>query len=94
MSRTATVIRRQSVYDIAIEYCGSADQATVIAQLNDISPDDEVDAGTVLLVPEATQPVIFNEYKVNSIKPATGNVDALIQGGIGYMGISINFIVS
>lgn len=93
MSRTITVKRRQSLYDIALQYCGSADTAAEIAQMNNIALHEDVEAGTPLYVPAERQEEIALKYRLNNIEPATARVGEQVPSGIDFMGIEIDFIV-
>lgn len=57
-----TVQTRQSLFDIALQYCGSSDAAWEIAQLNGISLTDDISAGTILQVPDVVKQRIVTFY--------------------------------
>lgn len=92
-NRSITIKRRQSLYDIALQYCGSAETAAEIARINNIALHEDAEAGAVLLVPAEAQKETALKYRLNSIEPATANVGESVPSGIDYMGIEIDFIV-
>ena len=62
---------KQTIWDIAIQYCGSEEAAFQIADLNDVSVTEELPVGTMLDVPEAVNKQIVEYFKANKIVPAT-----------------------
>ncbi len=94
--KTAVIIENQTTLDIAIQYCGSADSALDTAIANGLSLTDSLTPGQTLTLPEIpANRGMVNYYGVNGIKPATGTTqDGAPPGGISYMGIQIDFIVS
>lgn len=95
-----TVQPRQSIFDIALQHCGSNDAAWDIAQLNGISLTDDIAPGTTLKIPEVVKPRIVTFYQAQRHVPATNittqeAVEQTIGGeGIGFWAIGIDFIVS
>ncbi len=91
---------RQTYYDIALEQYGSAEYAFDIAQANNKLPFDVAEGEIVLPDSIIANKSITNHYKTNKISPATDISNRLLSpidednGGIGYMGIGINFIIS
>ncbi|MBQ3690289.1 MAG: hypothetical protein II937_10600 [Bacteroidales bacterium] len=87
---------KQSVLDIAILTTGSAERAMDIALQNGLSLSEDVQPGTVLQTPETVQNRQTVQYfNVNTIAPATAlNEETIVNGGINYMGIEIDFIIS
>ena len=69
--RTATVLDRQSIFDIAIQHCGAAEVAYDIAVINGISITDELTVGQVLELPEPINKDIVKYYKDKNLTPAT-----------------------
>ena len=70
--QTIKVQNRQTIWDIAIQYCGDREAAFQIAEINDISLTEELTAGFSLLVPEPLNIRVVQHYIVNRIVPATG----------------------
>lgn len=94
-----TVTSRQSVLDIALQYCGALEAAFDIALSNGISLSDDLTIGQQLVVPEPIDKTMAWHYNVNGILPATAitmeeiNDILNIGDGIGFWGIEIDFIV-
>ena len=92
------VLHNQSLYDFAVQHCGSVSAVIAIAVANGISPTAPIAPGTELIVPDDAildnDIVSFYEYK--KVLPATAlRNDLLIApGGIGHMNIGGTFIVS
>lgn len=79
----------QTLADISVQWCGSADAWANIASLNGISITDELVAGDVLLVPVATDKRTAKFFKDGQFVPASGNA-SLIEG-IDYWFIELDF---
>lgn len=89
------VLDGQSLIDVAIQCCGSAEAAYDIALLNNISITEDLTAGLELTIPAAVNSSVVSYYTQKGIKPATALTDTdTVFGGIDYMGIEIDFIVS
>ncbi len=89
------VLEGQSLLDIAIQCCGSAEAAYDIAVLNGLSIADDLVAGRELSIPAAVKSSVVSYYTQKGIRPATALTDTdTAFGGIDYMGIEIDFIVS
>lgn len=82
---------RQSLFDIALQYCGSASAVFDIAKLNGLSITAHLEAGTALDLPETYNKTIVNHYNNNDIQPATDTDNS--KDGIGYWILNSNFIV-
>lgn len=90
---------RQTLLDIAIAGCGSAEAAPDIALMNGMAIDDDPYQWARIYGPLAMPPAISGQvaqYFAAHSQPATGysSGGARQGGGINYMGISIDFIVS
>ena len=89
-----TVLDRQSVFDIAIQQCGSASTAFAIAVLNGKNITDDVEVGEILRLPPVVNKNAAEYYVNNKLNPATGlTPDQAGFEGINYMGIEYDFIV-
>jgi len=92
------VSNSQSLLDIALQYTGSAETALDIALANGISLSDDLEPGATLTLPDSQgNRAMTQYYTVNNIMPATAiesSPEAQPLGGINYMGIEIDFIVS
>lgn len=69
--RRVEVLNGQTVFDVAIQNCGSVDAAYDIAILNNIEVTSYPESGTVLYVPAAIDKKVVQYYQQNEIKPAT-----------------------
>lgn len=86
---------RQSLIDLALVYCGNADEALPLALMNSLSLTDEVTDRT-LEYPPLSNTKVARYFAINS-QPATAiesSPEAQPLGGINYMGIEIDFVVS
>lgn len=68
---TATVKPRQTLWDIAVEHCGSADAAFETARLNGMPPTAQPTAGARLKLPEQANARTVRHYATHGITPAT-----------------------
>lgn len=66
---------RQTVFDIAIQCCGSVEAAFDIAALNDIEVTSCPAHGTELEMPGITNKNAVRHYGQNEIRPATALTD-------------------
>lgn len=69
--RQVEVLNGQTIFDVAIQNCGSVDAAYDIAILNNIEVTSCPESGTVLYVPDAIKKKVVQYYQQNEIKPAT-----------------------
>ena len=65
------VLEGQSLLDIAIQCCGSAEAAYDIAVLNGLSIADDLTAGRELTIPAAVNSSVVSYYTQKGIKPST-----------------------
>jgi hypothetical protein len=86
--------RDQSLFDVALVQFGNIEQAFELALENDISLTGDITGLELNTVLVANKPAIVNYYRNNNITPATALKADELLGGIGYMGIEIDFIVS
>jgi LysM repeat protein len=88
----------QSLADIAVQYLGDSSAAKDIAQLNGISISTTLVKGQVLQLPDTiNNKKIANYYAKRGLVPASVATErdaAVVQGGIDYMSIGVDFIVS
>lgn len=88
--------------DVAVQCCGSFEAVMQLAIENDISITETLISGNELGYSEIKNKQIREWYTKNNIVPATvltavydsGGEVVELPGGIGYMAVSINFIVS
>ncbi len=92
-----TVKDRQTMLDIALQQTGSLENAFDLSAKNGISLTDELKDGQILNAVNIDNEKVVRRYQVKSIIPATAidnETKSVYPGGIGYMAIEINFIVS
>lgn len=87
-------LNNQTLLDIAIQSGGSVNVVFDLAIENEISITDSLEAGKLLRYQTISEPEIVNYYKYKGLLPATAIIDTRKQGGIGYMAVRIDFIVS
>ena len=92
-------LTNQTIFDLAVQIFGMADAAQVLALENNMSVTDSLVPGQELTVPALWQDIANRQiaayYANNALTPATGATgDSIAAGGINYMGIEINFVVS
>lgn len=87
---------RQTLFDIALQQTGIADNALLIAIENGISVTDKLNSGDILTISGTEKGSdVLEVYQEKRIFPATApNSKQEVLGGIEYMGIEIDFIVS
>jgi len=91
----STVLDRQSLFDIAIQESGSTSAAFDLALENDLSLTDNLEVGEPVVAVETQNKPVSDYYNSKRLKPATGMTDEQTHiGGINFMGIEIDFIVS
>ena len=93
------VLKFQSILDIAVQETGSMENAFEIAAANGKAITDDINSGE-LFIPNELQlnANVVNRLADKRIKPATAltSEDITISpfGGIGYMKIAYDFIIS
>ena len=90
--KTIIVSKKQTLIDIAMQEYGDATQIFTIALLNGISVTDNLSDDQQLIVDDVTVNEVIDGLSSRNIQPASNAGNML--GGIGYMGIGIDFIVS
>ncbi len=95
----ATVKPHQCLFDIVLRESGAADAIFMLAQTNDIGITDELTGGQVLDTTrvESVNKSIMAYYQQQKIFPGTSltlQSSVTTRGGIGYMGIGIDFKIS
>lgn len=71
--RTVIAQRRQTLWDIAVQYCGSTSSAFDIATLNGKAPTYQPRPGDSLIVPEPENKNVAAHYANHGIVPATSS---------------------
>ncbi len=92
-----TVKDRQTMLDVQIIACGSLEGVIDSCALNDIAVTDDLTDEQTLQVADITQASVAKTYANRGFSPATAieeTVESEKLGGIGYMAVDIDFIVS
>ncbi len=87
---------KQTLFDIALQNDGTAQSAITTALRNNLSLSDDIEPGQEIELNDtpAVRPMV-KYYQVNALQPATAIDESItVNGGINYMGIEIDFIVS
>lgn len=88
---------RQSLLDIAVQSSGGVEAAFELAAANDVSISEPLATGAQLETVLPADKTVLDRYTVKKICPATElsdeQIDASPYGGIGYIGIEIDFRV-
>ena len=66
-----TVQSGQSLWDIAVQHCGSADAALEIAALTGLLPTSQPKTSELLIVPNVENKKVVRYYAEHGIVPAT-----------------------
>lgn len=89
---------RQSLIDIALQTGGAVEAALGMAIKNDIPLTGELAPGVELETVPVVDKLIFERYRARGIRPATDiSAEELARvpyGGIGFMGVEVDFIVN
>ncbi len=86
---------KQNILDVAIERLGSVESAFKLAMKNSLSITDELLPGQSLELTDVANGDVANYFSDKGIVPATAlSENDVVNGGINYMGIEIDFIVS
>jgi hypothetical protein len=92
MEKETTVLEDQSWLDMAIQTGGSLESVFDLVVAGDVSLTDTPAVGRVITNPDTNNKSVTDYYSAKELTPATG--DIAILGGIGYMAVGIDFIVS
>ena len=88
----------QSILDISLQASGGIETLFDTAAANGVGITDDLLAGQVVDIPGTSNDKVVGYYSVNGIIPATAPTAYELEqhpvGGINYMGIEIDFIVS
>lgn len=91
-ARTATVAPGQTLYDIAIQYCGGVDAIVGLAAANSLSLSATLSAGQILQVPNTINKRVRRAYDEAGWRPAAGDILNTLEG-VDYWAIEYDFIV-
>lgn len=94
--KSVTVKDGQTLFDIAVQSLGIVDRVFELAQLNGLGITDELVSGQIIELPDVKfEHEDIVKHFTKPWFPASGDADSdLILGGIGYMQIGTNFVVS
>ena len=88
----------QSLFDLALQHCGSVEALFSLAQANGLSPTEGLIAGAEVIVCQPANRAVANLFAVNGIKPATSITKAeeqeIYQEGIEFWAIEEDFVIS
>lgn len=91
-------LERQSVLDVAIQTSGGVEAAFELSVKNDIAISAEIARDAELDTVAVVDKAVLSRYEARNLRPATElspeDLEAVPYGGIGFMGIEIDFVVS
>ena len=98
MSKKTKILDRQSLFDVALQATGSIEGSIIIAIENNISISAEVVGLELQIDITPIDKIVAKRYTVQGVIPST-DITAedevnVPYGGINFMGIEIDFIVS
>nr|DAE58720.1 MAG TPA: hypothetical protein [Caudoviricetes sp.]DAN83350.1 MAG TPA: hypothetical protein [Caudoviricetes sp.]DAV63076.1 MAG TPA: hypothetical protein [Caudoviricetes sp.] len=89
---------RQSLIDVALQTSGSVEGALGMSIKNDIPVSGELAPDVELETAPVVDKLVLGRYEARGVRPATDisaeDLACVPYGGIGFMGIEIDFIVS
>jgi hypothetical protein len=89
-----TVTQGQSFFDVGIQHSGAPEAAFDLAMLNGLSITDTLETGQVLNPAEVEGKRVFNYYKNNDLRPATGFTGDEKPEGIEFWYVEYDFVTS
>ena len=82
----------QTLFDIAIQSCGSAEAAFKLAVLNGMSVTDDLVPGQELVMPDVVNNSISSYYDNKSLTPATSDREEITEANrVFFPELSIEF---
>lgn len=95
-----TIKERQTLLDISLQKAGHIEAVMALVEANGVSLTDETEDGKVLAIPELAMDMDARTvalYSAYGIEPATGlsceDTESCRYGGVGFMGIEVDFEV-
>lgn len=90
---------RQTLFDLMIQECGSIENVFPVALRNELSITDDLHVGQQIEITpgDISQKRVASYLAARNIRPATALTSAsesISPGGIGYMAVEIDFIIS
>lgn len=94
-----TVLNNQTLFDLAIRYCGSPIAAFAIARANEMSVSAIINAGEEINIPLQLNADVVDYFNRKNHQPATGwnpvrNGAQPKQEGISFWAINDDFIIT
>ncbi len=88
----------QSLLDVAVVATGTVETAVALAAANGMAVTDALESGQELELVGVQRRDIVQRFAVSGMEPATEispeETSVLMPGGIGYMAVGVDFIVS
>lgn len=88
----------QSLLDVAVVTTGTVETAVALAAANGMAVTDALESGQELELVGVQRRDIVQRFAVSGMEPATEispeEASVLMPGGIGYMAVGVDFIVS
>ena len=97
MMQTIKINEGQTLLDVAIQHTGDASRAFEIALANGLNFSDDLEIGTVVLVPEASvenKKNVADFVKTNTTPASKKDDTGLLLEGVDYWAIGDEFIIS
>ncbi len=89
----AIIAPGQNILDLLVRDQGSIENLFEVVWDNGISPTEECEVGTVLEIEELDNEVT-RYFDLKGADPATNAPTGVASGGINYMGVEVDFLVS
>lgn len=91
------VLEDQSLFDLAVQACGSVESVFDVASLNGMAITDILIPGSAISVPDFRNLSVSEYYRLRRLRPATDitteNMDQLRDEGIDYWALEVDFVV-
>lgn len=94
---TTKALAGQTLLDIAIVTAGGLEALVDMAAANGIAVTDDLAAGQEIALAEVRRRSVVQQFAAGSSQPATAMIEEeeqLLPGGIGYMAVGVDFVVS
>ncbi len=89
---------RQSLIDVALQTSGGVEAALALSIKHDIPISAPLAPGAELETVAVADKLVLSRYEAAGVRPATelspSEIEAVPYGGIGFMGVEIDFTVS
>ena len=88
----------QTLLDVAVVTAGSVEAVVALAVANGMSVTDTLENGQELELVEPVRRDVVRRFAVSGMEPATEispeEASVLLPGGIGFMAVQVDFVVS